>query len=85
MAPTQEIVQQPQAQEMMVDPSTQQANGVISQQPVCFPTFSALKSSLLIQLHLTDSECPLQKPAEQMTPDSEMHMRGGGVVGDWYV
>jgi hypothetical protein len=27
----------------------------------------------------------LQKPIEQMTPDSELHMRGGGVVGDWSV
>jgi hypothetical protein len=32
MAPTQEIVQQPQAQESMTEP---QANAVISQQPVC--------------------------------------------------
>ena len=32
MAPTQEIAQQPQAQEMMTEP---QANSVIAEQPVC--------------------------------------------------
>jgi hypothetical protein len=32
MAPTQEIAQQPQVQEMMTEP---QANGVIVEQPVC--------------------------------------------------
>jgi hypothetical protein len=35
MAPTQEIIQQPQAQETMTEP---QANGVIAEQPVRFPT-----------------------------------------------
>jgi hypothetical protein len=42
MAPTQEIVQQPQAQETMTEP---QANGVIAHQPVSLPTKSSSKTS----------------------------------------
>jgi hypothetical protein len=42
MAPTQEIVQQPQAQETMTEP---QANGVTADQPVSLPTEPSSKTS----------------------------------------
>jgi hypothetical protein len=40
---------------------------------------------LLCKLHLLITIVSLQKPIEKMTPDSELHMRGGGVVGGWSV
>jgi hypothetical protein len=52
MAPTQEIAQQPQAQETMTEP---QANGVITEQPVCI--FRPLAAVLTLQATFTNNDC----------------------------
>jgi hypothetical protein len=95
MSPNTEITQQPQAQEMLGNQTPQQ-DKVVAFQPVralnnltrirILRSLASNSFLFLLFFHGKADFIPCnQKAINIMEANPEVSMRGGGVVGDWYV